>query len=79
MGGGEARSRGGLADQVIRHPVRVFVVACLLMVAAITLVLTLQYVHRAMQAPGSSCTIVYPDGSTRAGQVQSDGRCQPVP
>ena len=64
---------------MIRHPVRAFILACLLMAAAITLILTLQYVHRAMQAPGSSCTIVYPDGSTGAGQVQPDGRCQSVP
>lgn len=64
---------------MIRHPVRMFVLACLIMAAAVALVLTFSYVHRAMQAPGGYCTVIYLDGSTGPGQVQPDGRCQPAP
>jgi len=63
---------------MISRPARVFVLACLVVAAAVTVALLLQGVYDSSRTPGGYCTVVYSDGSTGPGQVAPGGQCRPL-
>jgi len=56
-------------------PVWIFLLACLGMGLAVAAILAFSNEYRVNHSPGSSCTIIYPGGSTAPGVIQPDGQC----
>jgi hypothetical protein len=61
----------------VTHPLRVFALACLAMVLAVSAILAFRAEQNANHAPGAGCTVVYPDGAQVAGTLSAAGVCQP--